>query len=131
MFSVRFCPSPIWERQDYYFRYDSGIQLQLLGDSLMGWFVADIMRAVDLLVGRRDIDPNRLIVMGAVAGGGDPAAVAAGLADAPNMMSRDAQPAIPIATFFIAASFTWSVCGTMKGASVQARRPSARRIPGR
>lgn len=68
-----------WERQDYYFRYDSGIQLQLLGDSLMSWFVADIMRAVDLLVARRDIDPNRLIVMGAVAGGGDPAAVAAAL----------------------------------------------------
>jgi cephalosporin-C deacetylase-like acetyl esterase len=66
-------------RQDYWFRYDTGVQLQLLGDSLMGWMVWDLMRGVDLLLARDGIDPKRIIVLGAVAGGGDPAAVAAAL----------------------------------------------------
>jgi len=66
-------------RQDYYFRYDSGVQLQLLGDSLMGWFAWDLMRGVDLLLAREGIDPKRIILLGAVAGGGDPAGVTAAL----------------------------------------------------
>ncbi|MCL4204722.1 MAG: hypothetical protein KJ000_19715 [Pirellulaceae bacterium] len=66
-------------RQDYYFRYDSGVQLQLLGDSLMGWMAWDLMRGVDLLLARAGIDPQRIILLGAVAGGGDPAAVASAL----------------------------------------------------
>ena len=64
-------------RQDYYFRYDSGIQLRLAGDSLMGWFVWDLMRGVDLLLSQEGVDPNRIIMLGSVAGGGDPCAVAA------------------------------------------------------
>lgn len=66
-------------RQDYYFRYDSGVQLQLLGDSLMGWFAWDLMRGVDLLLAREGIDPKRILILGAVAGGGDPAGVTAAL----------------------------------------------------
>ncbi|MEI7684479.1 MAG: hypothetical protein WCL32_05590 [Planctomycetota bacterium] len=66
-------------RQDYYFRYDTGIQLQLLGDSLMGWFAGDLMRGVDLLLAREGTDPKRIIILGAVAGGGDPAGVTAAL----------------------------------------------------
>ena len=66
-------------RQDYYFRYDTGIQLQLLGDSLMGWMVWDLRRGVDLLLSRDGIDPKRIIILGAVAGGGDPAGVTAAL----------------------------------------------------
>lgn len=66
-------------RQDYRFRYDSGIQLQLLGDSLMGWMAWDLMRGVDLLLARDGIDPQRIILLGAVAGGGDPAGVTAAL----------------------------------------------------
>jgi cephalosporin-C deacetylase-like acetyl esterase len=66
-------------RQDYFFRYDSGVQLQLLGDSLMGWFAWDLSRGVDLLLARPGIDPKRIIILGAVAGGGDPAAVTAAL----------------------------------------------------
>ncbi len=66
-------------RQDYYFRYDTGLQLQLLGDSLMGWFAWDLMRGVDLLLARDGIDPNRIALLGAVAGGGDPAGVTAAL----------------------------------------------------
>jgi dienelactone hydrolase len=66
-------------RQDYFFRYDSGVQLQLLGDSLMGWFVWDQSRGVDLLLARPGIDPKRIIILGAVAGGGDPAGVTAAL----------------------------------------------------
>jgi dienelactone hydrolase len=66
-------------RQDYRFRYDSGVQLHLLGDSLMGWMAWDWMRAVDLLLDRPGIDPRRIAILGAVAGGGDPAGVAAAL----------------------------------------------------
>jgi cephalosporin-C deacetylase-like acetyl esterase len=67
------------DRQDYYFRYDTGVQLQLVGDSLMGWMVWDLMRGVDLLLAQEGIDPKRIILLGSVAGGGDPAAVTAAL----------------------------------------------------
>jgi len=66
-------------RQDYYYRYDSGIQLRLAGDSLMGWFVWDLMRGVDLLLAREGADPQRIVILGSVAGGGDPCAVTAAL----------------------------------------------------
>jgi hypothetical protein len=66
-------------RQDYYFRYDTGVQLHLLGDSLMGWMVGDLMRGVDVLLSREGIDPKRIILLGSVAGGGDPAGVTAAL----------------------------------------------------
>ena len=64
-------------RQDYYFRYNVNLQLQLVGDSLMGWMVWDLMRAVDLLVARPNIDKSKIMVFGSVAGGGDPCAVLA------------------------------------------------------
>ena len=64
-------------RQDYHFRYNLGIQLQLIGDSLMGWMVWDLRRGVDLLLARPGIDRRNIVLMGAVAGGGDPAAVTA------------------------------------------------------
>ena len=66
-------------RQDYYFRYDLGIRLHLVGESLMGWMVWDLQRGVDLLLAQENVDPKRIILLGAVAGGGDPAAVAAAL----------------------------------------------------
>jgi cephalosporin-C deacetylase-like acetyl esterase len=66
-------------RQDYYFRYNTGLQLQVVGDSLMGWMAWDLMRCVDLLLARPGIDKERIFLLGAVAGGGDQAAVAAAL----------------------------------------------------
>ncbi|MDA0711755.1 MAG: hypothetical protein O3B73_16270, partial [bacterium] len=66
-------------RQDYWFRSVTGHQLHTLGDSLMGWMVWDIHRGIDLLLARPGIDPSVMIVMGSVAGGGDPCAVAAAL----------------------------------------------------
>ena len=66
-------------RQDYYFRYNVGMQLHVIGDSLIGWMVWDLMRGVDLLLARPGIDKDRIILLGAVAGGGDPAAVTAAL----------------------------------------------------
>ncbi len=65
-------------RQDYYFRYNVGIQLHLIGDSLVGWMAWDLMRGVDLLLSR-GADKERIALLGAVAGGGDPCAVAAAL----------------------------------------------------
>jgi dienelactone hydrolase len=66
-------------RQDYFFRYNTGMQLAIIGDSLIGWMVWDLRRGVDLLLARRGIDRERIVLLGAVAGGGDPAAVAAAL----------------------------------------------------
>lgn len=66
-------------RQDYYFRYNSNLELSAAGESLMGWMAWDLMRGVDLLLRQPFIDPNRIILMGAVAGGGDPAGVTAAL----------------------------------------------------
>ncbi len=66
-------------RQDYYFRYNLGLQLQLVGESLIGWMAWDLMRGVDLLCSREDVDEDRIVLIGSVAGGGDPAAVAAAL----------------------------------------------------
>jgi len=66
-------------RQDYYFRYNVGIQLHLIGDGLIGWMAWDLMRGVDLLLGQDGVDPERIILLGAVAGGGDPVAVTAAI----------------------------------------------------
>ena len=70
-----------WPRESYYSRYALGMQLHLAGDSLMQWMVWDLMRGIDLLLERPYIDPERVILIGAVAGGGDPAAVTAALDD--------------------------------------------------
>ncbi len=66
-------------RQDYHFRYVTGMQLHLIGDSLAGWMAWDLWRGVDMLLSRPGIDPERIVLMGSVAGGGDPAAIAASL----------------------------------------------------
>src|SRR5205807_8380922 len=66
-------------RQDYYFRGTVGLQLYLAGESLIGWMVNDLMRGVDVLLARPGVDKDKIILLGAVAGGGDPAAVTAAL----------------------------------------------------
>ena len=66
-------------RQDYYFRFNSNLQLSVVGESLMGWMVWDLMRGVDVLLHLPGIDAKRIILLGAVAGGGDPAGVTAAL----------------------------------------------------
>ncbi|MEX2142431.1 MAG: acetylxylan esterase [Pirellulales bacterium] len=66
-------------RQDYYFRYNAAMQLYVAGECLMGWMARDLIRGVDVLLAQPGIDPERIIMLGAVAGGGDPAAVTAAL----------------------------------------------------
>lgn len=66
-------------RQDYYFRYNLNLQLSLVGDSLMGWMAWDLMRGLDVCLARPGADKERVILLGSVAGGGDPAAVTAAL----------------------------------------------------
>jgi len=64
---------------DYHFRYDSAIQFYLIGDSLMGWFVWDLIRAVDVLLKQKGVDAKRVIAVSEPAGGGDVAAVTAAI----------------------------------------------------
>lgn len=64
-------------RQDYYFRYNTGLQLPLIGQSLMAWMVHDLRRGIDLVVSLPGVDKTRIALLGAVAGGGDPCAVTA------------------------------------------------------
>lgn len=66
-------------RQDYYFRYVTGLQLYLAGHNLCGWIATDLSRCVDVLLTLPNIDRTRILLFGSVAGGGDPAAVAAAL----------------------------------------------------
>jgi cephalosporin-C deacetylase-like acetyl esterase len=66
-----------WPRESYYGRYALGNQLLLAGESLMKWMVWDLMRGIDVLLGRPYVDPQRIVLLGAVAGGGDPAALTA------------------------------------------------------
>lgn len=66
-------------RQDYYSRAVLGLQLDVIGESLMGWMAWDVSRCVDMLQARPEIDREKIVVLGAVAAGGDVAAVAAAL----------------------------------------------------
>jgi dienelactone hydrolase len=63
----------------YQSRYITGMQLYLVGESLIKWMSWDIMRGIDLLMERKDVDQERVILLGSVAGGGDPAAIVAAL----------------------------------------------------
>jgi dienelactone hydrolase len=66
-------------RQDYQFRYNLGMQLRYTGDSLIGWMAWDLKHGLDVLLHRPKIDKEKIVVMGAVAGGGDPSGVFAAL----------------------------------------------------
>lgn len=66
-------------RQDYRYRYVSALQLGTIGDSLMGWMAWDTMRGLDVVLQRTSIDREKIILLGSVAGGGDPAAVVGAL----------------------------------------------------
>jgi dienelactone hydrolase len=68
-----------WDQEAHHSSYTVGIQLQLPGENLTKWRVWDTLRAVDLLLERKDVNQEQIIVMGGVAGGGDIAAVAAAL----------------------------------------------------
>ena len=70
---------PFGGREDYRWRYYLGMQLYTVGESLMGWMVADLRRGIDVLGSQGGIDAQRIVLIGAVAGGGDPAAVAAAM----------------------------------------------------
>jgi dienelactone hydrolase len=68
-----------WDREAHNSSYTLGIQLELPGENLTKWRVWDNIRAVDLLLSRKDINREGIIIMGGVAGGGDIAAVAAAI----------------------------------------------------
>jgi dienelactone hydrolase len=105
-------------RQDYYFRYNLAIQLQTAGDGLMGWLCWDLRRGVDLLLAQPGVDREKVAVLGAVAGGGDPAAVTAALDrrvaaavvfnfGGPQPETRYPLPADPEDNFLYTGSGSW------------------------
>ncbi len=67
------------DRQDYYSRYALGAQLQLIGASLLGWMRWDLTCGIDLLLTDPSVDPDRIVLIGSVAGGGDVAGVVGAL----------------------------------------------------
>ncbi len=68
-----------WYRYNHISRFTFEKQLGVIGETHMGWLAWDLIRAVDLLYERPDVDRDRIILIGSVAGGGEPAAVAAAL----------------------------------------------------
>jgi dienelactone hydrolase len=64
---------------DYHGRYDMGMQLHLVGDSLMGWMAHDLMCGIDVLLDHKGVDAKRIVLISDPAGGGDIGAVAAAL----------------------------------------------------
>ena len=72
--------SPLY-RQSYESEYLLSMQLELVGQSLQGWTVYDIMRTVDLFEEMENIDLDRIILIGSVTSGGGRRAAPAGLLD--------------------------------------------------
>jgi dienelactone hydrolase len=68
-----------WYRQSYASRHTFTKQLFVAGESYSGWAAWDIIRSVDYLFERPEIDREKVILLGSVAGGGEPAGVAAAL----------------------------------------------------
>lgn len=68
-----------WDREYINARYIEGEQIYLAGSSLLTWMVWDAMRGIDLLLEQPNVNKNEVVLLGAVAGGGDPAAVTAAL----------------------------------------------------
>jgi cephalosporin-C deacetylase-like acetyl esterase len=70
-----------WYRHAYASRFLLSKQLLLAGESYSAWAAWDTIRGVDFLLERPGIDPKRIILIGAVAGGGEIAGIAAALDD--------------------------------------------------
>jgi dienelactone hydrolase len=68
-----------WYRQAYASRFNFTKQLFLVGESYSGWAAWDVIRSVDFLYERPEVDRRRIILIGSVAGGGEIAGVAAAL----------------------------------------------------
>jgi len=68
-----------WDQENFHSRFVEGEQLYLVGSSLLTWMVWDTMRGIDLLSARPDINKQKIIVLGAVAGGGEPAGFTAAI----------------------------------------------------
>ncbi|MFN7924919.1 MAG: acetylxylan esterase [Bryobacteraceae bacterium] len=68
-----------WNREGYHARYNTGMQMYVAGESLIQWMVWDTMRGIDLLLTHKEVDPKKIILLGAVAAGGEPAAITAAL----------------------------------------------------
>ena len=48
-----------WNREAYHSRYVMGMQFYAAGESLIQWMVWDVMRGIDLLLERKDVDRDK------------------------------------------------------------------------
>lgn len=69
--------NPYGGRQNHTAAFYHGLQLDLAGESLLDWLAADIIRGVDVLLARPGVAADKIIAVGAVAGGAEPAVLAA------------------------------------------------------
>ena len=68
-----------WYRQGYGSRYNFSTQLFVVGESYSGWTAWDVIRSVDFLYERPEVDKDKIVLLGSVAGGGEIVGVAAAL----------------------------------------------------
>ena len=68
-----------WYRQAYASRYTFTRQLYLVGENYSAWSAWDVIRSVDFLLQRTEVDPKQIFAIGAVASGGHVAGLAAAL----------------------------------------------------
>ena len=68
-----------WYRQAYASRFTFTRQLYLVGENYSAWSAWDVIRSVDFLLQRPEVDPKRVIAIGTVASGGHVAGLAAAL----------------------------------------------------
>jgi dienelactone hydrolase len=121
-------------RQDYNFRYDAGMQFSLSGTTLIREYAADLRNGVSILLAQKGVNPHKIILLGAVAGGGDPAGFTAAADEridcvvpfnfgGPQPETRYPLPDDAETSFNYAGSGSWESTRNIAGSAVEGNLP--------